>query len=428
MLSLISLISCAVNKKSISYFSTLNSRLDTTSVLNSGFSGLVVLDLETGKTIFNRNPEKYFVSASNTKLFSLYSCLKTLNDSIVAFRYTETDSTFTFWGTADPTLKHPFFEDAGVIDFLKEKATQKKMVLSNGHVKLPHYGPGWMWDDFDDYYQAELTSLPLFGNILYVKKDSLSTSFMPNEFVINKEKNYTNRLVKRDLNLNFFTLPGILDTIKRFEQEIPYLNAAETNIKLLERLVEDTIYLTNRSIPYDALTKNSLPMDTVLRRMMQVSDNMLAEHLLLSAGVTLTDSVSLNYALNVITSLFLSDLPQKPIWVDGSGLSRYNRFTPASIVRLLQKMNHEIPEDRLFSFFVKDFGKKLPDLPLAVGNKPTIYAKSGSMSGVFNVSGYMITKKGRKLAFSFMNNNFEPSVNSARKAVQDILNEIAKNN
>lgn len=428
VLGVISLISCSVHKQSISYFSTLDARLDTTTVLKSGFSGLVVLDLETGKTIFNRNPEKYFVSASNTKLFTLYSCLKTFSDSIVAFRYIETDSTFTFWGTADPTLKHPFFEDSGVIHFLKEKATHKKLFLSNGHVKLPHYGPGWMWDDFDDYYQAELTSLPLFGNILYIKKDSFTTSFTPIEFVINKEKNYSSRLVKREINLNSFTLPAILDTIKSFEQEIPYLNAAETNIKLLERLVGDTINLIYRSIPKDALTKHSLPKDTVLRRMMQVSDNMLAEHLLLAVGVKITDSVSLNHSLNVITSTFLSDLPQKPIWVDGSGLSRYNRFTPASIVQLLQKMNHDIPEDRLFSMFVKDFGKNLPDFPLAFESKPVIYAKSGSMTGVFNLSGYMITKKGRRLAFSFMNNNFGPSVSSVRIAVQEILNEMAKNN
>lgn len=285
-----------------------------------------------------------------------------------------------------------------------------------------------MWDDFDDYYQAELTSLPLFGNILYIKKDSFTTSFTPIEFVINKEKNYTNRFVKREINLNSFTLPAILDTIKSFEQEIPYLNAAETNIKLLERLVGDTINLIYRSIPKDALTKYSLPKDTVLRRMMQVSDNMLAEHLLLAVGVKLTDSVSLNHSLNVITSTFLSDLPQKPIWVDGSGLSRYNRFTPASIVQLLQKMNHDIPEDRLFSMFVKDFEKNLPDFPLAFESKPVIYAKSGSMTGVFNLSGYMITKKGRRLAFSFMNNNFGPSVSSVRIAVQEILNEMAKNN
>lgn len=109
MLGVISLISCSVHKQSISYFSTLDARLDTTTVLKSGFSGLVVLDLETGKTIFNRNPEKYFVSASNTKLFTLYSCLKTFSDSMVAFRYIETDSTFTFWGNSRSNFKTSVF-------------------------------------------------------------------------------------------------------------------------------------------------------------------------------------------------------------------------------------------------------------------------------------------------------------------------------
>nr|MBP6540039.1 D-alanyl-D-alanine carboxypeptidase [Saprospiraceae bacterium] len=59
--------------------------------------------------------------------------------------------------------------------------------------------------------------------------------------------------------------------------------------------------------------------------------------------------------------------------------------------------------------------------------KPFIYAKSGSMTGVYNLSGYLITNSGRKMVFSFMNNNFEGKVSEIRKTVEKILMEIRMN-
>lgn len=59
-------------------------------------------------------------------------------------------------------------------------------------------------------------------------------------------------------------------------------------------------------------------------------------------------------------------------------------------------------------------------------SKSKIMAKSGSMTGVYNLSGYIITSKGRVLAFSFMNNNFDVPIRDVRVAVAKILNYIAE--
>ena len=62
-------------------------------------------------------------------------------------------------------------------------------------------------------------------------------------------------------------------------------------------------------------------------------------------GDTLNSSRIRNY---MITN-HLADLPSPPVWKDGSGLSRYNLFTPRSMVVLLEKIKQELPESTLLA-------------------------------------------------------------------------------
>ena len=127
----------------------------------------------------------------------------------------------------------------------------------------------------------------------------------------------------------------------------------------------------------------------------------------------------------IIDTLFKSDLkdvPQKPKWVDGSGLSRYNLFTPQSFVYILNKMKNEFGWDRiknilptggtgtLSSYYKKDSGY--------------IYAKTGTLSNNCALSGYLITKKGKLLIFSVLVNNYQTGATPERKAVEHFLQAI----
>jgi D-alanyl-D-alanine carboxypeptidase/D-alanyl-D-alanine-endopeptidase (penicillin-binding protein 4) len=57
-------------------------------------------------------------------------------------------------------------------------------------------------------------------------------------------------------------------------------------------------------------------------------------------------------------------------------------------------------------------------------DKPFIFAKSGSFSNNYNLSGYLVTKQGKVLCFSLMNNNFVKPMSEIRKEVVKILTEI----
>jgi D-alanyl-D-alanine carboxypeptidase/D-alanyl-D-alanine-endopeptidase (penicillin-binding protein 4) len=121
----------------------------------------------------------------------------------------------------------------------------------------------------------------------------------------------------------------------------------------------------------------------------------------------------------------LKDVPQKPKWVDGSGLSRYNLFTPESFVYILHKMKTEFGWERikhilptggagtLSSYYKKDSGY--------------IYAKTGTLSNNCALSGYLITKKGKLLIFSVLANNYITGSVPVRRAVEKYLLAIREN-
>lgn len=417
------ILSCTTGKKLPQHgiARKISDCIDTSAAIASGFTGLVVYDLQQEKYLFSENAEKYFIPASNAKIFTLYTCLHSLGDSIPALKYVETDSTFTFWGTGDPTLMHPFFQESNVISFLKSKAGTKKMILSDGHSTVSHYGSGWMWDDYNDYYQPELTAFPMYGNVLYVKKDSLGLTVSPEPLLRQSSKNDKIKKINRNPENNIFYIPALLDSVANFRQEVPYKDADEINIQLLERLLDNKIYKTSECIPDSAATLYSIPKDTVLRRMMEVSDNMLAEHLLLLSGFSAGDTISTTYSIGTAVSRYFDSIPQRPNWVDGSGLSRYNLCTPASLLYVLKKMYTEFAEERIFNLMAKGGGYGSLQRICVPEGATYLFAKSGSMSGVYTISGYLITRSGRRIAFSFMNNHFSGTISGVQKVAERLL-------
>src|ERR1700733_4971326 len=144
------------------------------AILNDHFTGFALYDLDKKKMIYEQNADKYFTPASNTKLFTFYTCLKMLGDSIPALKYVIRNDSLIFWGTGDPSFLHSDLKGLKAFNFLKN--SNKKLFFAAGNYTNDFYGGGWAWDDYNDYYQAEITELPLEDNValLYAdKNDSL---------------------------------------------------------------------------------------------------------------------------------------------------------------------------------------------------------------------------------------------------------------
>jgi D-alanyl-D-alanine carboxypeptidase/D-alanyl-D-alanine-endopeptidase (penicillin-binding protein 4) len=124
----------------------------------------------------------------------------------------------------------------------------------------------------------------------------------------------------------------------------------------------------------------------------------------------------------------LSDLAQKPNWVDGSGLSRYNLFTPENFTSILHKMYKAYSFERLQNIFPTggEVGGTLSSNYKNLNGK--IFAKTGTLSGQVALSGYLITKKGKTLIFSVLVNNHTTTASNVRKAVEQFIQVLYNKN
>ena len=150
----------------------------------------------------------------------------------------------------------------------------------------------------------------------------------------------------------------------------------------------------------------------------------MAEQLLLMSSSTLSDTLNAKKVITHFVENELSDLNHQPRWVDGSGLSRYNLFTPESMVHVLHRMYQEIPQEELFPLFPAwDRNGTIEKW-----NQPEktryVFAKSGGMGNTYNLSGYLKTKSGKLLIFSSMNNHYRVPSSTVRKEIELILESL----
>jgi serine-type D-Ala-D-Ala carboxypeptidase/endopeptidase (penicillin-binding protein 4) len=297
------------------------------AILNNHFTGFALYDMDNQKMIYEQNADKYFTPASNTKLFTFYTCLNLLGDSIPALKYVVHGDSLIFWGTGDPSFLHSEIKGIKGFDFLKNSG--KKLFFASGNYTGDFYGDGWAWNDYEGYYQAEINELPLEDNValLYAdKNDSLKirpaylqkylkcdTAYQPKSF-----------RVKRNFLSNAFTYPWMA-LPKNFRQEIPWKTSDSLTIALLEDTLKESVTEVHLPLPADAKTIYDANADTVYKHMLQPSDNFIAEQLLLVCSSSKFKTLNTDSVIDYSETHFLNDLPDKPHWVDGSGLSRFLR-------------------------------------------------------------------------------------------------------
>jgi D-alanyl-D-alanine carboxypeptidase/D-alanyl-D-alanine-endopeptidase (penicillin-binding protein 4) len=400
-------------------------------VLKQHFTGFALYDLDKRKMITSQNEDLYFTPASNTKLFTFYAGLKMLKDSVAGLNYIERGDSLIFWSTADPSFLNREFREQKIVQKLAKSS--KKLYWAKGLYKNEFYGVGWSYDDYNEYYQPELSEFPIYGNAVYFTERNRKLSSYPEisntgELKINIDslKKTARYRVVRDIFTNKFSIPS-MDIPSGYTQTVPFRANDILIIELLKQKLPNFAGITTLQKPQDVKTWNSLSSDTLFRQMLLPSDNFVAEHILLNIAASNGMEMSIPMVINHVVKNYLSDLPDKPLWVDGSGLSRQNLFTPRSMVKLCEKIYDEVDdEERLFDLLPQG-GKTGTIKNVYKSEKPFVFAKTGSLSNTHNLSGYLITKTGKRLIFSFMNNNFTEPTSLIRSEMEKIITLINQN-
>lgn len=383
-------------------------------------TGFIVIDPEKSKTIFEYQSDRYFTPASNTKILTLFTAFTVLGDSLPGLRYTMTPDSLIFWGTADPSfLNHLCYSNDRVYDFLKNSPAPIYFSPSNSFVT--HLGPGWAWSDYDDNYSQERSAFPMYGNSFQVLPLPDQILVVPKYFrqflSIGKPERYTD--VVRGIDSNNFVLHPSANG--RFaDLLVPFKTSPQLVADLLKDTLRRDVGLIEKPIDSRARTLFSVPADSVYKVMMQESDNHMAEQLLLMCAGVLSDSLMPEIAIRYMKKNHFSDLADPPNWRDGSGLSRYNLFTPRFVAGVWTKLYEKVPRERLFPLLATG-GRTGTLKRLFTGHEPYVFGKTGTLSNNHSLSGFLVTKKGKTLVFSFMNANYVAPVSSIRTNMQRIL-------
>lgn len=392
--------------------------------------GFALYSLADAKMIYQQDADKYFTPASNTKLYTFFACLHLLPEKMPALKYVVQNDSLIFWGTGDPSFFQSAINDQSAYQFLKQ--SDKKLFFSPGRYTGNAYGEGWAWDDYNDYYQPEISELPIMDNLITATFRSaaelnIAPKTMQNCFKADSTANKNPFTVKRDFYTNTFKYPAVAIPVG-FKQQIPYQTSPLITVEILTDTLQKPVNLIQQKLPGNAQTLFGANRDSVLKHMMLPSDNFIAEHLLLACANQIGDTLNTPKAIAYINKKYLSFLPDKVKWVDGSGLSRQNLFTPRDNVLLLDSIFKKVNnEEKLFDFFPA--GGKSGTLKNAYPktNKPFVFGKTGTLGGVHNQSGYIKTKKGKIYAFSFMNNNFVQPIAQVRAEMVKIMSYIYQN-
>ncbi len=414
--------SCATTKFRVDK-SPLEKYFETNAVFRESHSGLLVYDMDEKTTVFEHNAHRHFVPASNVKLLTYFAAVQMAGDSIPALEYCIANDTLYFTGTGDPTLLYSEFGHGKTMHFL----SKNKLPLV--HIPKPingqRFGPGWAWDDYPYYYSAEKSPFPIYGNLVDFHKEitedrvGVTPDYFENNLTVSQDSSIIDYEMARDEKANEFNLKFHGSPLE-VDRQIPFIYSGGLFEKLLSDTLEAPIFHEDAFPDCTKKTLYSVPTDSVSKYILTVSDNFLAEQMLLVLSNQLGDTLNAQKSMNYIMENHLSELKDQIKWVDGSGLSRYNLVTPAALSAVLEKLYAQTPKEKLYQL-LPESGKSGSLKNSFLQLTGHLHAKTGSMSHVYNLSGYLETKSGKTLIFSFMNNNFNVSFTELKAEMEKVL-------
>jgi D-alanyl-D-alanine carboxypeptidase/D-alanyl-D-alanine-endopeptidase (penicillin-binding protein 4) len=433
------------------------------SPARKGDWGLLIVDAETGETLFERNADGYFVPASNMKLFTTALALAKLGPDYKFHTTLETRGTISPEGTlsgdvllvgrGDPNLSNrrfPFdlreefdgppekvlIELAEALAARGVKEISGDVIGDDSYFPRERYPNGWEIDDMVWEYGAAISSIVVDDNTVALTLtpgektgDPVLASVSPltPDFALENDVTTSGPEVKSDLTLtrepgaNLVVVRGTLPAKGAPRKlvlaiEEPALHAAsllagllsERGVKLDGKIRAVHVADADRA-PRTILAEHvSVPLGDSVKLINKISQNLHTEMLLRTAarqnGLWSNAEEMLKTPQDFYAAAGIA--PDDVMQTDGSGLSRHDLVTPRAIVTLLayaERQTWFAPYYR--SLPVAGVDGSLQDRMKATVAAGRIHAKTGSVEHVRTLSGFAETPSGRRLIFSFLGNN-----------------------
>ena len=398
---------------SSSLFSQISSKkiekwISNNDDLNGSIVSIAVKRIDKEKKIVGSGIDIYMTPASNVKITTLLGSIY-YGDSIPIINYKISNDTLKISPTGYPLLLHPKYRDKDLAKFLKKF---KHIVYHTPKIDLNKYGPGWAWDDYNSYYQAERSEMPIYGNVVQIIKNSNGEiEVTPNIYKIIFDFEQKNKILRSEKENKFFINPSLIkfgDTIYS-----PFITSRKNTISLLENSLGNKVEFKKDELK-DYNTLNTTQSNKIYSAILKDSDNLISESIAANISLRLNDTISVDKGVRLIQNI------SKQIELfDGSGLSRYNLVTPKSVISSLHDIYNLIGFDRIKKIFPKNY--------IIQNEKDFVWGKTGTLKNNHNYSGYIITDKNRRYIFSIMINHFTNDLSKIKEAIVDFLIYLKSN-
>lgn len=476
---LIALFACVLDGATL-----LEQRIDDvirrSPVLARAMIGIEAVQINTGKVLYSRDSNRLFLPASNAKLFSSALALLRLgpdhhfNTRVYAPTPPDAHGCITgdlvLYGGGDPSMSNlavPYRKNAPVEDPLEAIETFADQIASRG-VRIidgdivgddtfwPYepYAPGWGVEDPLWIDGAPVSALILNDNTIslrilpgeHVGDPAIVSVSPPVEYFVIDNRVQT-ALTGDPGGVRIDRAPGTREI--RLSGHVAVRHGGE-----LDRLAVDDPAVFSACALYDALVRRGIavrgepaarhrlegeppvmpagvvlaertspPLIELLRVTDKVSQNLWAEVMLRETGRVQRDDGSSKASLEELKA-FLTELgatPDSYTFVDGSGLSRMTLASPSLIVSLLRRMYKSPYKDEWCALL--PVGGKDGTLEDRFHRRPVanaIQAKTGSMTHVNALSGYVDSATWGEVAFAILVNNTVSHESEVRRVIDRI--------
>ncbi|MEH1952346.1 D-alanyl-D-alanine carboxypeptidase/D-alanyl-D-alanine endopeptidase [Nostoc sp.] len=422
-------------------------------LFSRGRWGILIQPLSAGPTLYSRDAQKYFTPASNLKLLTTAAALQELgaNFRIRTSIYQNGNGILRVVGRGDPSLSDTELQK--LAQQLKQKGiTQiQQLIADDSYIQGDIVNPTWQWEDVQSSDGVPVSSFILNKNIFSFKLvpqavgKSLQVLWLdPGEAkqwrIINQsitvpqnQPSYVN--VTRELSGTVLRIQGQLTT--NSEESLIDLPVVDPNYYFLRRFrtalatkkitLGQTLVVSGGVNQQEIAFVESPPLAELLAETNLNSNNLYAEALLRALAVKklrVKTQTSADVGLEVVKASLtkLGVDPANYILVDGSGLSRRDLVTPEAFVQTLRGMA-KTPTAYIYRASLPMAGKSgtLKGRFQGTPAEGIVQAKTGTLTGVVSLSGYMNAPKYEPLVFSIIVNQSNQSATVIRQAIDEVV-------
>ncbi len=409
--------------------------------LQRGYWGVLVKSLKSDETLYALNERKLMMPASALKIVTLAAAADhlgwdfTYDTNILAVGAVNEgvlDGDLLVVGSGDPSLTDtitppPFAAWADQLRASGISAVNGRVIGDDNAFDDEPLGMGWSWDDLPEAFAAGVGALQFNENMARVTVTPGSTIGAPAVVVI--EPDAAGLVIRNHLTTGDADSPGLVQlrrppgsTELEVRGSLPLGNPPAVRLvsvdnptmffvsALRQALIAGHIDVRGPAVDIDDITDvpardmgvtvvahHSPPLSALAVRLMKNSQNQYGETLLRTLGAlagTPTAAGGATAAGAIVKSWGLGD--GDVIQRDGSGLSRYNYVTPEALVAILAHTNHDEKLRGPFdaSLPIAGIDGSLVNRMKGTAAEGNARAKTGSMSNVRALSGYVTTADG----------------------------------